>query len=107
MPLADGLDRVDPEAGVHTSDTVMRMDELPERMAIIGGGFVAAEFERELEARHASLTRTGEADEERLLNLLRHAHHAEVFRTLARDVDDPTQARRAGVAVGDPHQPPR
>jgi glutamate-ammonia-ligase adenylyltransferase len=32
-------------------------------------------------------TRTGEADEERLLNLLRRAHHAEVFRTLARDVD--------------------
>lgn len=26
---------------------------------------------------------------------------------LARDVDDPTQARRAGIAVGDPHQPPR
>jgi glutamate-ammonia-ligase adenylyltransferase len=54
---------------------------------MLSGRFVAAEFESELEARHASLTRTGEADEERLLNLLRHAHHAEVFRTLARDVD--------------------
>jgi glutamate-ammonia-ligase adenylyltransferase len=54
---------------------------------MLSGRFVAAEFERELEARHASLSRTGEADEERLLNLLRHAHHAEVFRTLARDVD--------------------
>jgi len=40
----DGLDRVDPARGVHTSDTVMRMDELPQRMAIIGGGFVACEF---------------------------------------------------------------
>jgi len=40
----DGLDRVDPERGVHTSDTVMRMDELPRRMAIVGGGFVACEF---------------------------------------------------------------
>ncbi|MEO7267869.1 MAG: mycothione reductase [Knoellia sp.] len=40
----DGLDRVDPDRGVHTSDTVMRMDELPRRMAIIGGGFVACEF---------------------------------------------------------------
>jgi glutamate-ammonia-ligase adenylyltransferase len=49
--------------------------------------FAALEFEHELEARRASLIRTGEADEERLLNLLRHAHHAEVFRTLARDVD--------------------
>jgi mycothione reductase len=28
----------------HTSDTVMRIDELPRRLAIIGGGFVAAEF---------------------------------------------------------------
>jgi mycothione reductase len=29
---------------VHTSDTIMRLDELPRRMVIIGGGFVAAEF---------------------------------------------------------------
>jgi mycothione reductase len=28
----------------HTSDTVMRVDELPGRLAVIGGGFVAAEF---------------------------------------------------------------
>ena len=40
----DGLDRPDPARGVHTSDTVMRMEELPRRMAIIGGGFVACEF---------------------------------------------------------------
>ncbi|WP_431274789.1 bifunctional [glutamate--ammonia ligase]-adenylyl-L-tyrosine phosphorylase/[glutamate--ammonia-ligase] adenylyltransferase [Variovorax ureilyticus] len=55
---------------------------------MLSGRFVVSDFERELEARRASLMRTGEADEERLLNLLRHAHHAEVFRTLARDVDD-------------------
>jgi glutamate-ammonia-ligase adenylyltransferase len=54
---------------------------------MLAGRFVAADFERELEARRASLRNTGEDDEERLLNLLRHAHHAEVFRTLARDVD--------------------
>ncbi|MPY11152.1 mycothione reductase [Arthrobacter bussei] len=29
---------------VHTSDTVMRIDELPERLLIIGGGYIAAEF---------------------------------------------------------------
>lgn len=28
----------------HTSDTVMRLDELPKRMTIVGGGYVAAEF---------------------------------------------------------------
>ncbi|MEG9247716.1 mycothione reductase [Arthrobacter sp. Soc17.1.1.1] len=29
---------------VHTSDTVMRLDELPARLLIIGGGYIAAEF---------------------------------------------------------------
>jgi mycothione reductase len=28
----------------HTSDTIMRIDELPARLVIIGGGYVAAEF---------------------------------------------------------------
>jgi len=34
------------EAGVgfHTSDTIMRIDDLPARMVIAGGGYVAAEF---------------------------------------------------------------
>ena len=49
--------------------------------------FDAAEFEAELEARRAALQRTGEDDEESLLDLLRRAHHAEQFRTLARDVE--------------------
>ncbi len=62
------------------------IDELASN-EMLAGRFAAADFERELEARHASLRRTGEADEERLLNLLRHAHHAELFRTLARDVE--------------------
>jgi len=49
--------------------------------------FCAADFEHELEHRRASLRGTGEDDEESLLNLLRRAHHAEVFSTLARDVE--------------------
>ena len=49
--------------------------------------FVAQDFEAELQARRSALKRTGEDDEENLLNLLRRAHHAEVFRTLARDVE--------------------
>jgi glutamate-ammonia-ligase adenylyltransferase len=49
--------------------------------------FDAAEFEAELQARRAALQRTGEDDEESLMNLLRRAHHAEQFRTLARDVE--------------------
>ena len=49
--------------------------------------FDADGFARELRDRLASLKRTGEDDEETCLNLLRRAHHAEVFRTLARDVE--------------------
>jgi glutamate-ammonia-ligase adenylyltransferase len=49
--------------------------------------FDATEFESELQARLVALQKTGEDDEESLLNLLRRAHHAEQFRTLARDVE--------------------
>jgi glutamate-ammonia-ligase adenylyltransferase len=62
------------------------IDELADDR-MLADRFVAEDFERELEERHLSLRQTREADEERLLNLLRHAHHAEVFRTLARDVE--------------------
>jgi glutamate-ammonia-ligase adenylyltransferase len=49
--------------------------------------FSAEDFERELEHRRRSLAGTGEDDDETLLNLLRRAHHAELFRTLARDIE--------------------
>ncbi|MDY6052413.1 MAG: mycothione reductase [Rothia sp. (in: high G+C Gram-positive bacteria)] len=40
LPEVPGIDL--PQ--VHTSDTVMRIDELPERVVVIGGGFIASEF---------------------------------------------------------------
>ncbi|WP_290054390.1 mycothione reductase [Amycolatopsis solani] len=40
IPEIPGLDTVE----YHTSDTVMRLDELPERIVILGGGYIAAEF---------------------------------------------------------------
>lgn len=49
--------------------------------------FNAQEFEQEMALRLAALESTGEDDDENLLNLLRRAHHAETFRTLARDVE--------------------
>ena len=55
--------------------------------ALLSERFVPADFERELALRLTALTSTGEDDDETLLNLLRRAHHAEVFRTLARDVE--------------------
>lgn len=42
---------------------------------------------RDLNERHSAWTRGGQADEEALLDTLRRAHHAEVFRTLVRDVE--------------------
>lgn len=40
LPEVPGMDL--PQ--VHTSDTVMRIEELPKRILIVGGGYVAAEF---------------------------------------------------------------
>ncbi len=50
--------------------------------------FDRAAFRAELEERHAALVRAGEDDDEALLDTLRRAHHAEIFRTLVRDVED-------------------
>ncbi|MBZ8141380.1 bifunctional [glutamate--ammonia ligase]-adenylyl-L-tyrosine phosphorylase/[glutamate--ammonia-ligase] adenylyltransferase [Rubrivivax gelatinosus] len=44
-------------------------------------------FAAELEERRLAWDRAGECDEERLLDMLRQAHHAEVMRTLVRDVE--------------------
>ncbi|WP_204456304.1 mycothione reductase [Actinokineospora baliensis] len=40
VPEIDGIHDID----FHTSDTIMRIDELPRRLVILGSGFVAAEF---------------------------------------------------------------
>ncbi len=62
------------------------IDELANR-TMLAERFQSAEFELELEDRRSALQITEEDDDETLLNLLRRAHHAEVFRTLARDVE--------------------
>ena len=40
LPAIDGLDGVT----FHTSDSVMRLESLPKRMVIVGGGFIAVEL---------------------------------------------------------------
>lgn len=40
VPHVDGLDSVD----FHTSDTIMRVDEVPEHLIIFGGGYIATEM---------------------------------------------------------------
>ena len=49
--------------------------------------FNAVDFERDLARRRVALQKSAEDGDEALLNLLRRAHHAEVFRTLARDIE--------------------
>jgi glutamate-ammonia-ligase adenylyltransferase len=62
------------------------IDELADER-LLHGRFDGAALLADLEARHAAWERAGEADEESLLDTLRRAHHAEVFRTLVRDVE--------------------
>ncbi|HSQ72445.1 MAG TPA: bifunctional [glutamate--ammonia ligase]-adenylyl-L-tyrosine phosphorylase/[glutamate--ammonia-ligase] adenylyltransferase, partial [Rubrivivax sp.] len=62
------------------------IDELADER-LLHQRFDRAAFGAELEGRLAAWQRSGEDDEENLLDTLRHAHHAEVFRTLVRDVE--------------------
>ncbi len=62
------------------------IDELADER-LLHGRFDATAFKSELEDRHEAWQRSGQADEESLLDTLRRAHHAEVFRTLVRDVE--------------------
>lgn len=62
------------------------IDELADTRAL-HGRFEREAFLRDLNERHGAWTRGGQADEEALLDTLRRAHHAEVFRILVRDVE--------------------
>ena len=95
----DGLRGPDPEHGLHTSDTVMRLDALPPRMAVIGGGFVACELAHVFAALGVAVTQV-----QRGPALLRH-HEVEVsqrYTEVARHRYDvrlsttPSRAQRVG-----------
>ncbi len=68
-----GLDEVD----FHTSDTVMRLTSLPRRMAVVGGGYVAAEFAHVFSALGTQVTQL-----ERGPTLLRH-HDEDIARVFS------------------------
>ncbi len=63
------------------------VDELADER-LLHNRFDPAAYLRELHDRHAAWVRSGQADEESLIDTLRRAHHAEVFRILVRDVED-------------------
>ena len=62
------------------------IDELSDQR-LLNQRFNAAEYTADLDDRHLAWQRGGEDNEDALLDTLRHAHHAEVFRTLVRDVE--------------------
>jgi len=62
------------------------IDELADPL-LLTARFDREAFLADLVEREQGWARSGEADEEALLDTLRRAHHAEVFRTLVRDVE--------------------
>ena len=62
------------------------IDELADPR-LLEGRFDATAYQRELDERHNAWARAGQADEEALMDTLRRAHHAEIFRTLVRDIE--------------------
>ena len=62
------------------------IDELADER-LLHDRFDAQAYHTELEDRHDAWERSGQADEESLLDTLRRAHHAETFRTLVRDIE--------------------
>ncbi len=94
VPPIAGLDDVD----FHTSDTVMRLPELPKSMVIVGGGYVAAEFAHVFSAFGTRVTLINRT--ERLLR----GEDAEVAQRftelLQRQIDVRLNARIASVEPG-------
>ncbi|MDB5818378.1 MAG: bifunctional [glutamate--ammonia ligase]-adenylyl-L-tyrosine, partial [Rhizobacter sp.] len=62
------------------------IDELADER-LLHSRFDRVAYTAELDERHEAWEKTGEAHEESLLETLRRAHHAEVFRILVRDVE--------------------
>jgi glutamate-ammonia-ligase adenylyltransferase len=62
------------------------IDELADPR-LLQGRFDAQAYVQDLTERHSAWVRAGQADEEALMDTLRRAHHAEIFRTLVRDVE--------------------
>ena len=55
IPPVNGLEKV----GYHTSDTILEMNRLPESIAVIGGGYIAAEYGHFLSAMGSKVTIIG------------------------------------------------
>jgi mycothione reductase len=77
----------------HTSDTIMRIDELPERVVILGGGYVACEFAHVFSAFGVHTTVLGRSQ------LLRRHDH-DITRRLTEVVREKWHLRTHVLAIG-------
>ena len=85
IPHIDGLDKID----YHTSDTIMRVEQLPEHLIILGGGYIATEMAHvfgSLGSRITMvvrgtglLTREDEAVSERFTEIYQERHDVHVY----------------------------
>lgn len=104
----DGLREPDPARGLHTSDTVMRLETLPTRMIVLGGGFVGCEFAHVFAGLGVEVTQVQRGDvllraEERDISVAytkaareRYAVHTSTLVTAAERVDDVWRVQIAG-----------
>ncbi len=94
------------DVSVHTSDTVMRLEELPATMAIVGGGYIASEFAHVFNALGVEVTVINRSN-----GLLRHldAEVSEAFTAAAQaqwnvrlgvTIDTLTPTTEGGARIG-------
>lgn len=89
IPDIPGLDEdIVGEGVVHTSDTIMRIDRRPERIVVVGGGYIAAEFAHIFDSFGSRVTQVVRGS-----RLLRH-HDDDVATTFTRHVQDRYDLRR-------------
>lgn len=86
VPPIDGLH----EVPFHTSDTIMRIDAVPRRLGVLGGGFIAAEMGHVFDAYGADVTMMIRS--ERLLRSEDEEISTRITRALARRFDLRTDA---------------
>ncbi len=89
IPDIPGLDEeLIGRGAVHTSDTVMRIDDLPERLIVVGGGYIAAEFAHVFDSFGTRVTQLVRGS-----RLLRH-HDADISDTFTAHVQRRYDLRR-------------
>jgi mycothione reductase len=89
IPDIPGLDEdLIGRGAVHTSDTIRRIDDLPERLIVVGGGYIAAEFAHVFDSFGTRVTQLVRGS-----RLLRH-HDADISDTFTTHVQRRYDLRR-------------